>query len=198
MFGLFVAFSAAIVLVPVTFMIGLPVGILSLRDNLRLRKYMRQIDQRVKNELLSQSGYGAVTPDVLAMVKGHILKSNLVLAGIMGAMCLLFLFFLNEWQMWQAAVYVMVLFTAATGLHFAYDLFCLRDAPALMKVKAFVFMTHGDNVTFIYYDMQKLEYCATSRNVMFSGRANIRAGNYVNIIVRKRQNGYKVIRVLTF
>ena len=93
---------------------------------------------------------------------------------------------------------LMVLFTAATGLHFAYDLFCLRDAPALMKVKAFVFMTHGDNVTFIYYDMQKLEYCATSRNVMFSGRANIREGNYVNIIVRNRQNGYKVIRVLTF
>ncbi|WP_294490241.1 hypothetical protein [uncultured Ruminococcus sp.] len=181
-----------------TALVVLPVLGVRYHRFLRNKKHLRKISQRVKNELLSQSGYGAVTPDVLAMVKGHILKSDLVLAGIMGAMCLLFLFFLNEWQMWQAAVYVMVLFTAATGLHFAYDLFCLRDAPALMKVKAFVFMTHGNKVTFIYYDMQKLEYCAESRNVMFSGRANIRAGNYVNIIVRKRQNGYKVIRVLTF
>ena len=181
-----------------TALVVLPVLGVRYHRFLRNKKHLRKISQRVKNELLSQSGYGAVTPDVLAMVKGHILKSDLVLAGIMGAMCLLFLFILNEWQMWQAAVYVMVLFTAATGLHFAYDLYCLRDAPALMKVKAFVFMTHGNKVTFIYYDMQKLEYCAASRNVMFSGRANIRAGNYVNIIVRKRQNGYKVIRVLTF
>ncbi len=181
-----------------TALVVLPVLGVRYHRFLRNKKHLRKISQRVKNELLSQTDGTAVSPEVLAMVKGHILKSDLVLAGIMGAMCLLFLFFLNEWQMWQAAVYVMVLFTAATGLHFAYDLFCLRDAPALMKVRAFVFMTRSNEATFAYYDMQRLEYRAVTKSLFFEGNARVQAGEYVNLIVRRKERGYKVIRVLTF
>lgn len=177
---------------------GLPVGGMRYVRYRRCKKYMRRIDQRVKNSLLSSSGYGAVSPDVLAMVKGHILKMHLLAAGIMTVMCVLFSLLIYGLSGLRSALCIAVLFAAAAGARLLWELHGLRDASSLLKVKAFVFMTKGNEATFAYYDMQRLEYRTASRTVYFSGGARIEAGKYVNLIVRRCEKGYKVIRILSF
>ncbi|MBQ8966165.1 hypothetical protein [Ruminococcus sp.] len=67
-----------------------------------------------------------------------------------------------------------------------------------MKVKAFVFRTSSGEITAAYYDMQRLEYRTFSQKRYFEGADSIKAGTYVNLIVRRQERGYKAVRILYF
>lgn len=159
------------------------------------RSYLRKIDQRVKNELLSREDSNAISGDVMAMVKGHILRSH-ALTLLIAEVLFIGVSVLGGGEVLILAVTLPLIVTAVSA---AVKLNSLSDGPELIKVKAFVFRKGAWEISVAYYDMQRLEYRVFTQSTLFENiDSSIQAGKYVNLIVRRKENGYHVIRVLMF
>ncbi|MBQ8966164.1 hypothetical protein [Ruminococcus sp.] len=107
--------------------IGLPVGGAVYLRHRRDKKLLRKISVQVKNDLLSPSGYGQISPDVMAMIKGHMLKSHVFFTVISWAVLAVI------GLIGRRRVYLSVLadaalvFAAAAAIHLAFALHTLAD-----------------------------------------------------------------------
>lgn len=159
------------------------------------RRCLKKLDQRVKNELLSREGGSIIGADVMAMVKGHILRSHalfLLIAEVMFVGVSL----LGGGEVLFAAVVLPLIATAVSA---AVKLHGLADSSALIKVKAFVFRQGRWAISAAYYDMQRLEYRVFTQGTLFEDiDSTVTAGKYVNLIVRRKARGYRVVRILRF
>ena len=175
--------------------IGVPVLAMRYARVRAARNYIRKIDQRVKNELLSRESNGAIGEDVMAMVKGHILRSDMITLLIAEVL------FIGVSVVGGGGVPAVVvgLPLILTAISVAVKLHGLADRAALIKVRAFVFRKCSWEVSAAYYDMQRLEYRVFTQGTLFENiDSTIRAGEYVNLIVRRTERGYRVVRILRF
>lgn len=157
------------------------------------KKWLRKLDMRVKDELISSTSRGAIDPMVMAMVKGHIVKTRLLWCGIALA---IFGFAALIWDflLILGAVPICGVVTA----DMLYRLFGLRDVSTLMKVKAFVFRTRSSDAAAVYYDMQRLGYRTFAQSTMFVSGTKAEAGRYVYLIVRRSEKSYHPVMILDF
>lgn len=159
------------------------------------RSYLRKIDRRVKNELLSREGSNVIGGEVMAMVKGYILRSH-ALTLVIAEVLFIGVSVLGAGEVLPIVVALPVIATAVSA---AVKLHGLSDGHELIKVKAFVFRKSSWEISAAYYDMQRLEYRVFTQGTLFENiDSSVQAGKYVNLIVRRKENGYHVVRVLMF
>ena len=182
-----------IVAVFLLFIIGMPPTTFKLYRYRKDKKYLRMLDMRIKNELISSESRGIIDSTVMGMVKGHIVKQRLIVCAITLA---IFGYAALTWGL----VYLLgaVPICGAVLTDMMYKLYKLRDASSLMKVKAFVFKSRRSDATAAYYDMKRLEYRTFTQNTFYVSGTKAEAGKYVNLIVRCSRNSYSPVMILNF
>lgn len=173
--------------------IGLPVFIVRYSRYKSDRKYLRLLDQNIKNELLSGESRGAIADDVMAMVRSYIIRQHLLWAAAMTAVFGVCALLSDKMMIVCGAVFCcFVIVRMLMKLH------GLSDTESLIKVKAFVFRSRSTEAAAVYYDMQRLEYRTYTQSTVFDDNSRAAAGKYVYLIIRKKESRYQPIMILQF
>lgn len=170
-----------------------------IKDN----KHKRMVDLNVKRKLISTDNYASLSNETLILVKKEIIRTNMLFYLI--TIPILVILFIAA--MYEKAGLSVILFFVITAIIFGivflfkalYEIKKLSFHNKLIKIKGFIFRKRGNSeISVLYYDMTKMEYCIFTQCLYFRHSDNAQLGQYVNLIGVKTDKKVKIIRILTF
>ncbi len=177
---------------------GLPVGLTWYIKNKKKQEYIRKIDLKVKNSLLTKDSYSRINPDTVRLVKNSLIRNFIVKISLYTAVLYAYAFLFAEKETIIYFIIISVILTIFLIFKILYDIKKISETEGLIKIKGFLFREKGWQRSVIYYDMKKLEYRIFSYNTFFANNYSADLGSFVNLIAIRKKSKVKIIRLLSF